>query len=143
MSAEKLYSEIFEDFEKAESRVKKIEVLRKHDHKMFRDFFTLLFDKKIQFDVEIPQYRPAVEPAGLNYTYLNLEIPKLYRFIVGHPRRTNVAPARLKSLLTVVLESLYKDEADLLVRLLKKDLKIKSLTPRLVQDAYPDWKIPV
>lgn len=142
MSSEKLYSEIFEDFEKADSRTKKIEVLRKHDHKMFREFFTLLFDKNIEFDVEIPEYRPAPEPAGLNYTYLNLEIPKLYRFIKNHPRRTNVLPPKLKGLLVVVLESLHKDEADLLVRLMKKDLKIKQLTPRLVQDAYPTWVIP-
>lgn len=139
MSSDKLYSEIFEEFEKAESRADKINVLRKNDHPRFRDFLVAAFNPVFQFEVEVPKYRPAPEPAGLNFTYLDIEVPKLYRFIKGHPKKSsNISPEKQKSLLTVVLESLHKDEADLLVRCIKKDLNIKFLTPKLIKEAFPN-----
>jgi hypothetical protein len=138
MSAETLYSEIFDEFQKAETKQDRIAVLRKHDHKTFRQFLAYAFNPNIKFDVEIPNYRPAPEPVGLNYTYLNLEVPKLYRFIVGHPKRSpNLSGKKQTQILLVILEALYKDEADLLVRLLKKDLGVKYLTPKLIKEAYP------
>jgi hypothetical protein len=139
MSSEKLYSEIFEEFEKAESRAAKIDILKKYDHPRFRDFLVAAFNPVFQFEVEIPKYRPAPEPAGLNFTYLDIEVPKLYRFIKGHPKRISQIPLeKQKSLLVVVLESLHKDEADLLVRCIKKDLNIKFLTPKVIKEAFPD-----
>lgn len=142
MSADKLYSEIFEDFDKCTTKAERIAVLQKYDHKNFREFFVAAFNDSIEFDVEIPQYRPAPEPAGLNYTYLSSEVPKLYRFIKGHPARAEgLSEAKKKSLLTVILESLHKDEADLLVRLLKRKLEIKFLTPNLVREAFPEINI--
>ena len=138
MSAEKLYSEIFADFESAPDRQSKINVLRKNDHNQFRNFLAIAFNKDILFDVEIPTYKPAPEPAGLNYTYLNLEVPKLYRFIKDHPKLTSeISQSKKKSLLVVILESLHKDEADLLVKLINKDLKVKGLTEKIVQEAFP------
>jgi len=137
MSAEKLYSEIFDEFDQAGTRAEKIAVLRKYDHPKFRDFLVMAFNPKIEFDVEIPKYRPAPEPAGLNWTYLDNEMPKMYRFIKNHPMSANLQPDRKKSLLTVVLESLHKDEAELLVKLLKKNLEVKFLTPKIISEAYP------
>jgi hypothetical protein len=40
--------------------------------------------------------------------------------------------------MAVILESLHKDEADLMVRCLKKDLGIPFLTTKLVKEAFPD-----
>ena len=70
MSAEKLYSEIFEEFDKAKNKQERLAVLRKYDHPRFREFLNCAFNPHIKFDVEIPPYRPAIEPAGLNSTYL-------------------------------------------------------------------------
>ena len=83
MPAEKLYSEIFDEFEQLPSRKERVQFLKKHSAKDFTTFLELSFNKDVQFDIEaLPNtYRPALEPAGLNYTYLNLEVPKLYRFI--------------------------------------------------------------
>lgn len=138
MSSEKLYSEIFDEFRKQNTKEEKINLLRKYDHPRFRQFFQYLYSKKIVFDVEVPTYRPAQEPAGLNWTYLDMEIPKLYRFIKDHPKRTNVTPDKQKSLLIVVLESLHKDEAKILADLMKKQLDVKYLNPKIVKEAYPD-----
>jgi hypothetical protein len=138
MSSEKLFSEIFEEFEKAETKADRIAVLRKYDHPRFRDFLIYALNPSIEFDVEVPNYRPAPEPAGLNFTYLDIEMPKMYRFIKGHPNRPQgLTPEKLKSLLVVVLESLHKDEAKLLVDLVQKKFKVNHLTVKLVQEAYP------
>ena len=53
MSAEKLYSEVLEDFQKAEDKAAKIKVLKEHDHKSFREFLEAAFNPAIVFDVEI------------------------------------------------------------------------------------------
>jgi hypothetical protein len=137
MSAEKLYSEIFEEFEKAETKEQRINVLRRNYHPTFRDFLIMAFNPNIVFDVEIPDYRPAPEPAGLNHTYLDMEVSKLYRFIKDHPKRNpNLTDKKKKQILTVILEALHKDEAELLVKVIKKQLKIKNLTVKLIQEAY-------
>ena len=141
----KLYSEILADFDTAPTRADKIAVLRKNDHPRFRDFLAMVYNPNIKFAVDIPTYRPAIEPAGLNYTYLDIEVPRLYRFIPGHPKLEGAVldEKRKKSLLTTTLESLHKDEAELLVKAItKKDLGVKFLTPRIIKESYPDINIP-
>lgn len=139
MNSDRLYSEIFEEFQKAETKEERIAVLKKYDHPRLREFLVCAFNPSIKFDVEIPKYRPAVEPAGLNYTYLVSEVPKFYRFIVGHPKRpAELTPLKQKQLLLVILESLHKDEAELLIKLFQKKLDIKHLTFNLIKEAYPN-----
>ena len=138
MNSDRLYSEILEEFEKASNKEQRIAVLRKYDHPRFRQFLIYALDESVKFDVQIPRYRPAVEPAGLNFTYLTSEMPKLYRFIVGHPLRpVGLTPQKQQQLLLVVLESLHKDEAALLVKVLQKKFDVKYLTVNLVKEAYP------
>ena len=137
MSAEKLYSEVFDEFEKAETKADRIAILRKYDHPRFRDFLSCALNPNIEFDVEVPKYRPAEEPAGLNFTYLDIEMMKIYRFIKGHPKRPpGLTPQKQKQLLLVILESLHKDEAEIMVQLVQKKFKVNHLTTKLVQEAY-------
>jgi len=142
MSSEKLYSEIFEDFDKATTKEERIAVLRKNFHPRFAEFLQMAFHPNIIFDVRIPNYRPAQEPAGLNFTYIDNEISKLYRFVKGHPKRPpEMTTQKQTSILLVILESLHKDEAELLIKLIQKNLGIKYLTAKLVKEAYPDLNI--
>jgi hypothetical protein len=139
MSSSLLYHEIIDQFNNTQKRSEKISVLQKHSDKNFITFLQYAFDPSIVFDVEIPNYRPSVNPAGLNETYLHNEVQKMYRFIKDHPKRPNgLTPQKQKNLLTVVLESLHKEEADLFVRCLKKDLKVPFLTPKLILEAFPN-----
>lgn len=133
-----LFFEIFEKFEKAEKRAEKIEVLRKSADSNFIEFLIIAFNPNIEFDVEIPDYKPSKDPAGLNYLYLHVEVRKLYRFIKNHPNRSpNLSPKRQKELLLQVLEGLHQKEAELLVRCIKKDLRVAFLTPKLIREAFP------
>ena len=138
MSAEKLYSEILEDFEAAPDKAAKLNVLRKYDHKMFREFLEATFNPDVVVDVEVPNYKPDNSPAGLNMTYLDMEMNKLYRFVKNHPKRTNVEPKKLTRLLEIILVSLHKDEAELLVKCIRKEIKIPFLTPKIIREAYND-----
>ena len=144
MPAEKLYSEIFDEFEQLPSRKDRIEFLGKHSEKAFTTFLEMAFNKDIQFDVEaLPDtYRPALEPAGLNYTYLNLEVPKLWRFIKGNPKKPEgLTVEKQRKLLVVRLEALHADEARLFVNMFAKDLKVRYLTPKLVKEVFPHLNI--
>ena len=140
MSADKLYSEVFEDFDKCVNKEERINLLRKYGDKAFVTFLQFVFDPNIKFDKEaFPRnYTPALEPAGLNYTYLNLEIPKLYRFIKNHPSKPQALTVeKQQKLLSIILESLHADEARILVHLFQKDLKVKHLTKKLVKESFP------
>lgn len=137
MISDILYSEIFAEFNKATTKAERLAVLRKYDHPRFREFLKYALDTNVKFDVVIPKYRPSPEPAGLNFTYLSSEVTKFYRFITGHPKRpAGLTPLKQKQLLVVILESLHKDEAEILVNLIKGDIGVKYLTLNLVSEAY-------
>jgi len=134
-----LYSEILEKFEQAETRKDKIDVLRKYDSPRFREFLVYAFSPDIVFDVEVPEYKPSIVPAGLNDCYLHQEMAKLHRFIVNHPKRVpGLGGKKQQNLLTYILEGLHKDEAELLIKLINKKLGVKYLTEGIVKEAFPD-----
>ena len=138
MIKDRLYSEIFEEFENAETKAQRIEILRKYRHPRFVEFLEYTFNPNIFFDAPIPQnWSPAKELAGMNATYLELEVPKLYRFIKDHPHRPKeLSKQKQEKLLKTTLESLHPDEAKLLIGCMNKDLGVKFLTLRLIQEAY-------
>lgn len=135
-----LFSEIFQEFDKAKSREQRIAVLQKYGQNVwFLQFLNYAFNPKIQFDIaQIPTYPPSQDPAGLTISTLSNEMRRLYIFIVGHPKRTAKLDAKKEArILYTLLTSLHKDEAALLVKCFKKDLEIKYLTPLLVKEAFP------
>ena len=138
MSAEKLYSEIFEEFDKCTTRAERINVLRKYDHPRFRSFLQAAFDENVVFDVDVPPYRPALEPAGLNFLYLDAEMGKLYRFIKNHPSRpAGLTVEKQRQILIPILESLHKDEAAILAKVIQKKFEVKFLTVNLINEVFP------
>ena len=131
-----LFSEIFEQIELAVSKEERISILQKNKSPSLVEFFRLLYDTNIVFDVEIPKYKQAIEPAGLNFTYLHTEVKKLYRYVKGDPRADVLTQKKKQDLLSVTLESLYRDEAELLIGLINKDIGIRHLNEKLVKEAY-------
>ena len=84
-------------------------------------------------------YRPAKEPAGLNFAYLDTQMPKMYRFIKNHPMRPpGFTTEKTTQQLLVMIESLHRDEAAIIIKVLQKDFKVKHLTHNLVKEAFPD-----
>ena len=139
MNSNKLYSEIFQEFESASGK-KKIEVLRKYGTKNFKNFLCCALHPSISFDVkQIPQYNPANEPAGLNYVYLEQEMGQVYKYISNHPSKpAGLGLRRQMELLVVTLSSLHKDEAKIYEMMFQKKLDVKGLTPKVIKEAFPD-----
>lgn len=133
----RLFTEIFAEFEQAETKADKMKVIRKYWHPSLKLFLEYAFNPNIIFDVKIPEkWRPAIEPAGLNVSYLDMEMPRLYRFIKDHPNRAEgLTPEKQTKLLLVVLESLHPTESELLLKMFKKKLDVKGLTVKLVKEA--------
>ena len=143
MSSELLYSEILEEFTNATTKEEKLHILRKNDDPRFRFFLELALNPTVEWDIQLPhKYRPAVEPAGLNYAYLDTEMPKMYRFIKNHPNRPiEFTAEKTTPQLQVILEALHKDEAAILADLIRNKFKVKGLTATLVKEAFPGINI--
>jgi hypothetical protein len=139
MNSNKLYSEIFQEFESASGK-KKIEVLRKYGTKNFKNFLCCALHPSIVFDIkQIPQYNPANEPAGLNYVYLEQEMAQVYKYISNHPSKPEgLTNKRQMDLLVVTLSSLHVDEAKIFEMMFMKKLEVKGLTPKVIKEAFPD-----
>lgn len=139
MNFNRLYTEIFDEFQKAPTRKDKIDVLRKYDNGRLREFLFLMFSPNIEFDVEIPKtYKVNPEPVGMTMSTLHLEVTRLYRFVKGHPKKAaGLTGDKQKNLLINVLESIHKDEAELLVKVLKHEAKVPYLTLQIVKEAFP------
>jgi hypothetical protein len=140
MNSNKLYFEIFEEFEKASGQKAKVDVLRKYETKAFKNFLCCALHPSITFDVkDIPTYKPAIEPAGLNYVYLEQEMNQMYKYITNHPAKPyDITEKRQRELLTVTLESLHRDEAEILVNMINKSLKVRGLNTKIVKEAFPE-----
>jgi hypothetical protein len=103
----------------------------------------LILNPKVEWDVKIPEkYRPAVEPAGLNFAYLDTEMPKMYRFVKNHPNRPpGFTAEKTTSQLQVILEALHKDESAIFAQLIQGKFKIKGLTVALAKEAFPEINV--
>ena len=138
----KLYSEIIEEFTMMPNKKDRIELLRKYESQRFKTFLEYCFDPNIIFDVEIPEYKVSPMPIGLHGTCIDIEMSKMYRFIKDDPKRSpNFGGKKQINIFTEILENLYKDEAELLIRMVKKDLRVPYLTPILIKESYPDIKL--
>ena len=138
MIKNRLMFEILDEFENVKTESERIAVLQKYDTHQFRHFLKNALDTTLEYDVEVPKYRPAPEPAGLNYTYLSMEMDKMYRFIKGHPLRAEGLTAdKQRQLLVVLLESLHEKEAEILAQILQNKFKVNFLTQKLIQKALP------
>ena len=137
-----LFHEIFEKFEELKTRDERINYLRANYTPQFKEFLRGAFDPNIVFKVNIPIYRPAVEPEGLNYSTLHNEMDRVYLFIDGHPKTpAGITEDKKEYVLKNMLEAIHKKEAEFLLAMLKKTLKVKFLTAKLVNEAYPDIEI--
>jgi hypothetical protein len=139
MNFNRMYPEIFAEFQKAPTRKEKIDVLRRYDSGRFREFLFLMFSPNVEFDVEIPKtYTVNPEPEGMTMSTLHIEVTRLYRFIKGHPKKSvGLTGEKQQNLLINVLESIHKDEAELLIKVMKREAKIPYLTSQIVKEAFP------
>jgi hypothetical protein len=75
----------------------------------------------------------------LGYTSIAQELGRAYLFEEGNPRvEPNLTYERKEKILIQILEALEKREAEVFLNMLLKDLKVKNLDYRIVNEAFPD-----
>ncbi len=121
-----------------------IRLLKLNGSPALRNVLKSVFDPNITFDVVLPEkWIPDPTPKGLSPNSLFNEAGRLYVFTHQDTEKrrlagTNaVAPKKKTSLLLNILESVHLTEADLLLRVFKKDLQIPSVTYDVVKQAFP------
>ena len=97
------------------------------------------FDPNIEWLIkDQPDFTPNDSPVGLSENNLYQEIPKCSLFVKGHPANRGVKPERLKQLLIQILESMHPSEAFVYMEMLKKKVRVKGLTSKLVLEVWPN-----
>lgn len=89
---------------------------------------------QIEFDCGIPEYNPSIRPAGTDLAGLQTESRRLYIFTKDYQK---VTPQRKRELLLQILESVNVTESKLLCQVLQKNVKVKGLTPELIEETFP------
>ena len=137
--------EIFTDVAKETSINKKSEILKDNDSQGLQIFLRCVFDDKVTWLV--PDSKPPYEPNDapewdLADMRLEQEALKIGRFIQVDGQTPiqgrDLTRTRREQLFIQLLEGLHPSEADLLMSGVKKKIKYKGLTKRVVQKAFPD-----
>ena len=137
--------EIFEQVSKESSVNKKVEILKDNDSQGLQVFLRCVFDDNIAWLV--PDSKPPYEPSDapewdLADMKLEQEVLKIGRFIQVDGQTPiqgrDLTRTRREDLFIQLLEGLHSTEADLLMSGVKKKIKYKGLTKRVVQKAFPD-----
>jgi len=132
-------SEIFEEFEKAKTKQDKIAVLQKYySNNTFMAILSGTFDPRIEF-FKLPRkftYQPSDVPYGFAFTTLAHEHRNLGFFLEQY----TALPVSGKIMkLKILVESLHAGEAEVLIGMLKKKLKIKGLSKSLIKEVFPQF----
>ena len=137
----KSLAQIVGEIEKEKTKAGQIKVIQENDSKALRMVFEFTFDPMLQWLVpdSEPPYRPAsdtIDQEGRLYS----EIDKLVYF-TNTPEGLNVKPMRREQLFIQLLETVAPDDAKLLLRMRRKELKVMIWS---LKEVYPQmtghWK---
>jgi len=134
-------SELLKGIAKAKTRKEKKTLLEKYKtNNIFRFVLQGAFDPSIEWNVpkKMPKYEKDDAPIGLSEISLFTVMPKCSMFVKGHPKSINLKEKRIKELLIQMLESMHPDESLIFEQMLKKKLKVKGLTEKLVLEVFPN-----
>jgi len=134
-----LISEVLKATSNAKTKDQKIKILKENKTDALLAILIWNYDETAKSalpDGEVP-YNSSDAPAGTHYhTRLVVEYKKLYHFIQG---ASTLGRTKRESMFIQMLESLHKDEAELVC--LTKDGKLQTkykITQNVVKEAFPE-----
>ncbi len=131
------FYELFAQYEKLGTKEERINFLRQNASQALRKILYLTYNPEMKFFTNKfpPNYRPDVQsPPGLSVSNLYMEIRKLEMFLESY----KLAVAKKEQLLTHLLETLEAKEANFVLGILQKNLKVAHLSRSIVREAFPD-----
>jgi len=134
-----LYSELFEQIDKAKTKEEKITLLKRNERPALRGLLKINFDPSV--DMKLPEGEPPFrketnKPAGYQETNL---LTEYRRFYIWLDPKTNLPRSKKENLFIEMLEGLHSSEAELICLIKDKKLtkKYKSLKEEIVREAFP------
>lgn len=135
-----MLSEVFDAVNKSASLDDKKKILLQNKTPALLTIIRYGLDSRIQFDTEIPLYKPDSSPVGLSYGSLQKEYRRLYIFTKIY---RNVNINRKKMILAQILESISPSEAKLLESVLLKKFSLKDVDNNFLNSVFPELMLPV
>ena len=131
--------EIFDLLSKANSKKKKVEVLKAHNIMPVRDILQGTFDDRIQWNLPggVPPYTPASDEAPPPRTLLREHLKFKY-FVKGLRESEGLTSVKRERMFIDILETIHPNEAKILLDMINKKSPVKGLTINTVKEAYPD-----
>ena len=132
--------EIFDDFEIADTKQEKLQVIGQNLSPLLVEVLRLTFHPDFQWKVKdypdnyITDWQKS---GGLSECQLNTELRKLYMFQCGNLTAEALTPRKQNELLIQLLESLEPREAEVVVGIFRKDQGVEGLTYEFVKEAFP------
>jgi hypothetical protein len=128
-------SEILKQVDEAEGKSAKVDILRVNDSQALRTILTACYNPNVKW--LLPEGVPPYTPSNLTDIEGRLynEAKHLYLFVEGG--NPNLKQVRREQLFIQMLESIDAEDAKLLIGVKDSKLPYKSITKKLVQDAFP------
>jgi hypothetical protein len=132
--------EIFDEFELAKTKKEKQDVFLKNYSPTLVEVLRLAFHPDIDWLVkEMPEeYKVPDTLPGISHAKLSTELRRLYLFQKGNITAERLTEQRQKELLLQLLESIEPREAEVIIGIFNKDLGVKGLTLKFVQEIFPN-----
>ena len=130
----KLIPEILDEVVAAKTREEVKKILLSNQSPAFMEMLKYVYYPKIQFAItELPAYKPDPGERGLSYNSLFSEMRRMYIFT----EKYHIVDSRRKQQLILLCESVHPSEAELVGKILKRDLGIPVLTYEFVSEVFP------
>ncbi len=129
-------AEIVNTARKAETVEEKVAVLKRHDSRQLRDILALMCDSRWSFD--LPESAPPYNESDIHESHglLYREMRKMPYFVEQSPDGKNLTRQRKEALFIQILESVDKEDAKLILRMISKQ-PYPDLSPDVINQAFP------
>ena len=134
-SMKKSLSEILKLADEAPKKQDKLDVLREYDCPPLRTILVSCYSPYVKW--LLPEGAPAYKPSDLTdiETRLYQESKHLYLFVEGG--NPNLTAHKRQTIFVQILETITPKDAELLIGCKDKQLPYKSITKKLVEEAFP------
>lgn len=137
--AKKLISEVLTEASKIKTKADRIVFLRNNRSPALLDILRIAFDDDVVtvLPAGAPTYTQDDAPIGHEYLSLHRGHRRFKYFFKG-PLANGTPALRREGMFLTLLESLNKDEAELVIAAKDKSLKYKGITKKFIQDTFPN-----
>ena len=130
--------EVFEKVGKASTKDQKIKILKDNETWALKDVLRGIFDERIEWLLPqgaSPPYTPA-DPQSVPQNLLTQN--KQFTYFVKGGKGTQLPSFKREQIFIRLLESIHPGDAELLIDMINRKAPAKTVTKKLVEEAFPN-----